>query len=507
MFGGFGYVTDGQTQILSDMWTFFNGGWARTAASGSGNMRSQHTVQYIPATSSWPGSRAEAAHWIDAYGYLWMFGGNGFPLADGTETAGTYTGTHFSPYDFSTDVQSLVVSVDSGAEQVIPITANCDTLHHAATAITVVGATVSVDGDVLVISSDTTGPSSSISVGSGSGPNVKLLFGEAASGKFVGTSFTRYDFSSLASPATYTATSFAAHDFSTAATSGVYRGTSFSPYAFGPTAGTFAGTGFTAYNFRIANENLYVTIDGGSEQVVPIISFCDSPSAAAAAISISGASVSVVDGMLVITSSTTGAQSSVWVSPASGANAKAMFGIGVAVAGLDATAETLLVTVDGIEQTVLINANCDTNDHAAAAISIDGATVSASGGVLVITSDTAGPLSSVAVGSGSGSHALALFGVGYQIVGHAAPVAIDGTNFVAVACNDMWYYDGSNWAWVGGLDVGNGYGEHWSQGVSSSDNWIGSRSGASSYVDQWGVAHIFGGRGHTRFPPLTELND
>ena len=74
-------------------------------------------------------------------------------------------------------------------------------------------------------------------------------------------------------------------------------------------------------------------------------------------------------------------------------------------------------------------------------------------------------------------------------------------------CDDMWFYDGTDWVWVGGLDVDGGYGEYWSQGVSSPDNWAGSRAGATANVDKYGVPYIFGGLGHARFLPLTELND
>ena len=62
-------------------------------------------------------------------------------------TPGTYTGTSFTPYDFSNGGldfslhENLVVTVDilhgGATEQTIAITANCDTPAHAAAAITI----------------------------------------------------------------------------------------------------------------------------------------------------------------------------------------------------------------------------------------------------------------------------------------------------------------------------------------------------------------------------------
>ena len=88
------------------------------------------------------------------------------------------------------------------------------------------------------------------------------------------------------------------------------------------------------------------------------------------------------------------------------------------ISGKDATAEVLLVSVDGgAEQSVEISANCDSLSAAAGAITIAGASVGVSGSVLVITSDTVGAGSSIAVGAGSGSHAKALFGDGVSEAG------------------------------------------------------------------------------------------
>jgi len=75
--------------------------------------------------------------------------------------------------------------------------------------------------------------------------------------------------------------------------------------------------------------------------------------------------------------------------------------------------QDLIVVVDGTPQTVSVVANCNTVDNGATALSslITGATVTAVGSNLVITSATTGPSSTLSITpTGSGVAALALFG-------------------------------------------------------------------------------------------------
>eukprot|EP01052_Picozoa_sp_SAG31_P038667 SAG31_NODE_5212_length_2673_cov_2.442890_1_plen_141_part_00 len=101
-------------------------------------------------------------------------------------SAGTYTGDSFTGYDFSnagvdsTRNERLVVTVDGGAEQLVEVTENCDSLVSTAAALAIGGATVAVTAAAtLLITSDSVGSSSSVLVGNGSGANAKALFGAA----------------------------------------------------------------------------------------------------------------------------------------------------------------------------------------------------------------------------------------------------------------------------------------------------------------------------------------
>jgi formylmethanofuran dehydrogenase subunit D len=74
----------------------------------------------------------------------------------------------------------LIVVVDGGTPQTIAVVANCDTLVNCAAALSPLmnGATVTVEGSNLKITSDTTGLSSTIAItATGSGVNALALFG------------------------------------------------------------------------------------------------------------------------------------------------------------------------------------------------------------------------------------------------------------------------------------------------------------------------------------------
>ena len=106
------------------------------------------------------------------------------------------------------------------------------------------------------------------------------------------------------------------------------------------TAGTLTGDSFAVFDFTSANEDLIVTVDGGSAQTISIVTNCDTTANCASALSglITGATVAATgDGAsMVITSDTTGASSSVAITDSgSGANALLLFGTLTAVAGAD----------------------------------------------------------------------------------------------------------------------------------------------------------------------------
>eukprot|EP01052_Picozoa_sp_SAG31_P004136 SAG31_NODE_168_length_21484_cov_21.524994_15_plen_1801_part_00 len=293
--------------------------------------------------------------------------------------------------------ETLVVSVNGGSEQVIPLTTNIGTPFDAATALSaIVGAAVSVHNDIVKITSATTGPASTVSVG--------------LSGSYTGDSFAAYNFAMIAG--TFTGDSIAPHDFSTPA----------SP-------GTLAGNGFVGADFSgagLGTQPLVLTVDGsGAPITVSLTAAMSSAGDVVAALNADGAfaaaAVASVDGSEVkITSRTTGPLSSVAIETgSSGANAQALFGSSPVVeTGASAAAEDLAVTIDDVPITVSLDVNVMSAADAVAALNADAtfaaaATASVEGGNIKITSASTGPSSTVAVdGTGSGPNALLLFGSG-----------------------------------------------------------------------------------------------
>jgi len=93
--------------------------------------------------------------------------------------SGRLTGASFTAHDFSSVNQNLIVVVD-GTPETITIVANCNTAVNCATALSaqITGASVSAVGGKLVITSATTGSSSTISITlAGSGTDALALFG------------------------------------------------------------------------------------------------------------------------------------------------------------------------------------------------------------------------------------------------------------------------------------------------------------------------------------------
>merc|ERR1712166_1304939 len=100
-------------------------------------------------------------------------------IEKGNPFAGTLTGTGFTAHDFTNDNQNLIVVVDGGTPQTISVVANCNTAASCATALNsqITGATVTAVGGVLVITSDTTGLTSTVSITTdGSGVDALALF-------------------------------------------------------------------------------------------------------------------------------------------------------------------------------------------------------------------------------------------------------------------------------------------------------------------------------------------
>lgn len=83
LFGGFGFDVNGNQTILNDLWkyTVSGGTWTFEKGSSMGYQNPSYGTKGTAAAANVPGSRAEAASWIDSSGSLWLFGGNGLDNA------------------------------------------------------------------------------------------------------------------------------------------------------------------------------------------------------------------------------------------------------------------------------------------------------------------------------------------------------------------------------------------------------------------------------------------
>jgi hypothetical protein len=61
--------------------------------------------------------------------------------------------------------------------------------------------------------------------------------------------------------------------------------------------------------------------------------------------------------------------------------------------------------------------------------------------------------------------------------------------------NDLWKFDGTNWTWVSGSNIGGQYGVYGTKGVPASGNVPGGRQGCVSWIDSSGNMWLFGGSG------------
>jgi hypothetical protein len=81
LFGGRGLDSAGTTGVLNSLWEYSAGEWTWIGGSSLANQSGTYGTQGTAAPGNIPGARWGAAHWSDAGGNLWMFGGNGFDSA------------------------------------------------------------------------------------------------------------------------------------------------------------------------------------------------------------------------------------------------------------------------------------------------------------------------------------------------------------------------------------------------------------------------------------------
>lgn len=86
-FGGYAQDSTGAVGYLNDLWEYSpaSGEWTWVGGSATANARGVYGTAGAAAATNEPGARENEAHWTDASGNLWLFGGYGY---DSTGTLG-----------------------------------------------------------------------------------------------------------------------------------------------------------------------------------------------------------------------------------------------------------------------------------------------------------------------------------------------------------------------------------------------------------------------------------
>lgn len=82
----------------------------------------------------------------------------------------------------------------------------------------------------------------------------------------------------------------------------------------------------------------------------------------------------------------------------------------------------------------------------------------------------------------------------------------DGAEAIA-DLNDLWRFDGTNWAWISGSSSVDQFGQYGTQGEPDGNNVPGARSHAASWIDGEGNLWLFGGFGRDGADNRGHLND
>src|ERR1041384_6240638 len=88
LFGGEGYSNSSTLCWMNDLWKYniFTNQWTWIRGSNTPNAQGVYGTQGVAAATNEPGAREFAAHWTDATGNFWLFGGDG-PASTSTTTA------------------------------------------------------------------------------------------------------------------------------------------------------------------------------------------------------------------------------------------------------------------------------------------------------------------------------------------------------------------------------------------------------------------------------------
>jgi len=77
LFGGNGYDSTGQWDLLNDLWKYSAGQWTWVRGSNVIDQYGSYGAQGVLARSNVPGARYSDQSWIDASGSFCLFGGAG----------------------------------------------------------------------------------------------------------------------------------------------------------------------------------------------------------------------------------------------------------------------------------------------------------------------------------------------------------------------------------------------------------------------------------------------
>jgi len=78
LFGGYGLAETSSFNLLNDLWKFDGTNWTFVSGSNTVNQSGVYGTKGVPDSLNVPGSRRDSVSWIDGYGNLWLFGGQGY---------------------------------------------------------------------------------------------------------------------------------------------------------------------------------------------------------------------------------------------------------------------------------------------------------------------------------------------------------------------------------------------------------------------------------------------
>ena len=78
LFGGYGYASTGNSNLMNDLWEYSGGQWTWMSGLEVGGQPGIYGTLGQAALTNMPGARWGSVSWADASGNLWLFGGYGY---------------------------------------------------------------------------------------------------------------------------------------------------------------------------------------------------------------------------------------------------------------------------------------------------------------------------------------------------------------------------------------------------------------------------------------------